>query len=150
MLLPPLFRMSSGQTMKEIYIKEALANYLAGILVLGLVSVQERCASPYHHLIPEDQMVVKTARQWTFFSVRELHKIELASLSVSQESFKTSCDGVIQTITKDVFTDALRWIAAKCAVSAVKTVTSKKIRQSKRLIFFLIFSTCVALVLFYK
>jgi hypothetical protein len=67
MLLAPLFRKSSGQAIQEICIKEALANYLAGILVLGLVSVQERCASPYHHLIPEDQMAANGGKTMDFF-----------------------------------------------------------------------------------
>jgi hypothetical protein len=40
--------------------------------------------------------------------------LELAGLSLSQEIFKTSCDGVVQTIVKDEFTDTFRVLMNSC------------------------------------
>jgi hypothetical protein len=44
-------------------------------------------------------------------------KAELASLSLSQESFKTSWDGVVRTIVKDESTDDLRRLMNWCEIT---------------------------------
>jgi hypothetical protein len=95
MLLPPLFRKSSGQTIKEICNKEAVANYLA----ISSQKGQDSCprtgfrARKMCQSIPPPHSGRPNGGKWwqnngLLFSVRELHKIELASLSVSQKSLK--------------------------------------------------------------
>jgi hypothetical protein len=113
LLLPPLFKQSGGKTVKVTYIKKVLAmsqpistwkglaccprtGFLAGMMCQRTWKI--------HHISP----------QLTFFFLFLRAKMEMASLSLSQESFKASSDVVVKTTAIDEFADALWQYMNRC------------------------------------
>jgi hypothetical protein len=125
LLLPPLFKKPGDKTVNEAYTNKALAKFVA-------VSKQERphChprtafskeTPPQSTLLPQSSssnggkvsrrspyyLFADISPQWTL-SIPE-SELELAGLSLSQESSWMICEGVLLTIDKNKFADAFRW-----------------------------------------
>jgi hypothetical protein len=121
-----LLRKPGSKTVIAVYIKKALAKplaifkpkrsilssqdwilYIDDALVHTAASVQQfrnrgKGVKTIRHLALFTQY--RPSRLFLFQRI----KSELAGLSLSQDNFRMSCDGIVQTIAKDEFADAFR------------------------------------------
>jgi hypothetical protein len=122
-LLPPPFRRSkSCKTVNEAHIKKAQAKSQLIFRKVWFLNQGPISMLPPQFGTSNGGTGMETTHYLTFspniapadFVLYQREKLELAVLSLSQESLKRSCEGVVRTIDEDNFAEALRWCMDLC------------------------------------